>query len=126
MLPLSEFFPHRFWSINTSFILRRNIRMQSIEREVRQFVIDNFVLAAGNGEFSSTDSFLETGLLDSMGILNLVEFVREKYSISIADEELVPEHWDSVRQVVGFVHNRLAAANPPAQGNKMQSVAQDS
>lgn len=100
--------------------------MQSIEREVRQFVIDNFVLAAGNGEFSSTDSFLETGLLDSMGILNLVEFVREKYSIAIADEELVPEHWDSVRQVVGFVQNKLAAANPSAQGDKMQPVAQDS
>lgn len=100
--------------------------MQSIEREVRQFVIDNFVLTAGNGEFSSTDSFLETGLLDSMGILNLVEFVREKYSIAIADEELVPEHWDSVHQVVGFVQNKLTASNPPAQGAKMQPVAQDS
>jgi len=102
--------------------------MQPIEREVRQFVIDNFLLTAGNGEFSSTDSFLETGLLDSMGILNLVEFVREKYSIAIADEELVPEHWDSVRQVVEFVQSKLPAAGKTAsaQQRQMHPVVQDS
>jgi acyl carrier protein len=44
-----------------------------------------------------------------MGILNLVEFVRGRYSIPIEDEELVPEHWDSVRQVAEFVQRKLGA-----------------
>jgi acyl carrier protein len=102
--------------------------MQPIEREVRQFVIDNFLFTAGNGQFSSTDSFLETGLVDSMGILNLVEFVREKYSICIADEELVPEHWDSVQQVVAYVQSKLAAIDHPAAASsrEMLRATQDS
>ena len=85
--------------------------MQHIEQEVRQFVIDNFVRTAGNGDFSDEDSFLETGLVDSMGIMNLVEFVREKFSITIENEELVPEHWDSVRQVAEFIQNKLGVAS---------------
>jgi acyl carrier protein len=44
-----------------------------------------------------------------MGILNLVEFVRGKYAIPIEDEELVPEHWDSVRQIAEFVQRKLGA-----------------
>ena len=86
--------------------------MQQIEQEVRQFVIDNFVREAGDGNFSNEDSFLETGLVDSMGILNLVEFVQEKFSISIVDEELVPEHWDSVRRVAEFVQSKQKRTTP--------------
>jgi len=82
--------------------------MQQIEQEVRQFVVENFVRTAGDGQFSNTDSFLETGLIDSMGILNLVEFVRGQYAIQIEDEELVPEHWDSVRQVADFVQGKMS------------------
>ena len=86
--------------------------MQQIEQEVRQFVVDNFLLTAGDGQFSNTDSFLETGLLDSMGILNLVEFVRQHYAIQIEDEELVPEHWDSVLQIAEFVQKKMGAISP--------------
>lgn len=102
--------------------------MQPIEREVRQFVVDNFLLATGNEEFSSNDSFLEKGLLDSMGILNLVEFVRERYAIAISDEELVPEHWDSIRQVVEFVQSKLVAASQArlAAADQMHPVVQES
>ena len=81
--------------------------MVHIEQEVRQFVIDNFLFDQGNGHFSNDASFLENGLVDSMGILTLVEFVREKYAIPVEDEELVPEHWDSVCCVATFVQNKL-------------------
>ena len=81
--------------------------MVHIEQEVRQFVIDNFLFGQSNGHFSDDDSFLEKGLVDSMGILTLVEFVQEKYAIPVEDEELLPEHWDSVDRVARFVQNKL-------------------
>lgn len=88
--------------------------MQVIEQEVRQFVIDNFVYSDST-QLSNEDSFLESGLVDSMGILTLVEFVKEKYGIPIEDEELVPENWDSVRRIANFVQARLQAAKSPAE-----------
>ena len=89
--------------------------MQQLEQEVRQFIVDNFVFENGNGSFSNEDSFLETGLVDSMSIMTLVEFVKEKYAISIEDEELVPDHWDSVSRIASFVQSRLGLVEASQQ-----------
>lgn len=81
--------------------------MQPIEQEVRQFVVDNFLIGMSNGNLCDDDSFLEKGLVDSMGILSLVTFVQEKYAIPVEDEELVTDNWDSVRQISRFVRGKL-------------------
>jgi len=80
--------------------------MEQIEREVRQFVIDNFLFGEGEAQFSNDDSFLEKGLVDSMGILTLVAFVQDKYAVTVPDEDLVPENWDSVKRIARFVQGK--------------------
>ena len=50
-----------------------------------------------------------------MSILTLVEFVKEKYAISIEDEELVPDHWDSVSRIASFVQSRLGLVEASQQ-----------
>jgi acyl carrier protein len=89
--------------------------MQQLEQEVRQFIIDNFVFGNGDGSFSNEDSFLETGLLDSMSVMTLVEFVKEQYAISVEDDELVPDHWDSVSRIASFVQSRLGLVEASQQ-----------
>ncbi len=84
--------------------------MDQVERELRQFVVENFLYGENEEEFSNDDSFLEKGLVDSMGILTLVSHVQEKYGISIADQELIPENWDTVRRIAEFVHSKLGVA----------------
>jgi acyl carrier protein len=84
--------------------------MEQIERELRQFVVDNFLFGEGEDQLSNDDSFLEKGLVDSMGILTLVAFVEKKYAIGVADEDLVPENWDSVRRIAGFVQSKTKVA----------------
>jgi len=84
--------------------------MLQIERDLRQFVVDNFLYGEGEEQLSNDDSFLQKGLVDSMGILTLVSHVQEKYAISVADEELVPENWDSVRRMADFVQSKLGVA----------------
>ena len=97
--------------------------MQQIEQEVRQFVIENFVFESDNRSFSNDDSFFDTGLLDSMGVLTLVEFVKEKYGISIEDDELLPENWDSVNRIAAFVQARRTQAM--ADQGSLAEIAQN-
>ena len=85
----------------------------NLERELRRFVLDNFLFGQAADSFSDEDSFLDKGLIDSIGVLTLVDFVREKYAIEIKDEELVPENWDSVRRVASFVKAKLNGAAKP-------------
>jgi acyl carrier protein len=81
--------------------------MPNIQTEVRQFIIDNFLFGQRSDEFVNTESFLEGGIIDSTGVLELITFLEERFQISIDDEELVPANLDSVQRVSAFVERKL-------------------
>jgi acyl carrier protein len=69
-------------------------------------VIQNFMFGQGE-HLQDTESFLESGLIDSTGVLELVAFLESTYGITVADEDLVPANLDSVERVCGFVEQKL-------------------
>ena len=79
----------------------------SIEHDVRNFVVSNFLFGVDNG-LTTEQSFLSSGIIDSTGVLELVAFLEENYRLKIADDELVPENLDSLHNVTGFVSRKLA------------------
>lgn len=82
--------------------------MRSVEHELRRFIIDNF-LYGRSVDFSNDDSFLEMGLIDSTGILELVSFLEKQYDITVEDVELVPENLDSIAQLASFIDRKTQA-----------------
>jgi acyl carrier protein len=73
-----------------------------IEATIGQFVHDNYLLGAGE-TLTAEDSLIDRGLIDSMGVLELVTFLEDTFGIQMADDELVPENLDSIRRIVDFV-----------------------
>jgi acyl carrier protein len=80
---------------------------QNVERTVREFVIKNFIFE-DDGSLTPEISFLDSGIIDSTGVLELITFVEETYGIKVEDHEIVPEHLDSIRNVTSFVKRRLS------------------
>jgi acyl carrier protein len=78
----------------------------SIEKEIRKFIEENFILDE-NDNLSSEDSLLEKGIIDSTGVLELVAFIEETYNVKIKDEELIPENLDSIKSISRFIQERL-------------------
>ena len=78
-----------------------------VEPTVRQFVIDNFLYQAGLDTLNDNDSFLGKGIVDSTGVLELVQFLEDTYSIQVGVDELVPENLDSVSQISAYVQRKL-------------------
>ncbi len=74
--------------------------------DVRNFVVENFLFGEGE-KLKNDNSFLENGIVDSTGILELVSFLEENYSISIADDELIPENLDSLKNIDSFLKQKL-------------------
>lgn len=73
--------------------------------KIRSFIIENFLF--GNDEGLKGDSsFLDEGIIDSTGILELVSFLEEEFDIIIDDEELVPENLDSINNVVNYLERK--------------------
>ena len=75
--------------------------------KLREFLIANFYIPPGLRLDDST-SFLEEGIIDSTGVLELVTFVEEHFGVSVRDEDLVPANFDSLRALTAFVE-RLRA-----------------
>ncbi len=82
--------------------------MRHIETELRHFILDNF-LYHQQGHLSDSDSFLEMGVIDSTGMLELVSFLEKHYGIHIEEKDLIPQNLDSVAQMAQFVHRKLSA-----------------
>jgi acyl carrier protein len=77
--------------------------MSTVQAEIRQFVVDNFLFGQNAETFSDEESFLESGVLDSTGVLQLVTFIEQRFDIAIADHELVPDNLDSIARAAAFV-----------------------
>ena len=73
---------------------------------VRNFVIENFLFGDSGGLEGDGASFLENGIIDSTGILELVTFLEETFGITVEDEELIPENLDSIENVARFLDRK--------------------
>ncbi len=81
--------------------------MSDIKSKIREFIVENFLFGDDDG-FDDESSFLEEGIIDSTGILELVNYVEEEFSIGVDDDELVPENLDSVNNLTAFIQRKAA------------------
>ena len=72
---------------------------------IRQFIIENFLFEEDDNLKEDT-SFLENGIIDSTGVLELVMYIEETYAISVDDEDIVPENLDSISNVTEYIQRK--------------------
>jgi acyl carrier protein len=75
---------------------------------LRRFVIDNFLFGREE-ELGDSDSFLENGIIDSTGVLELISFLEQRFGLELAETDLTPENLDSIDKVTRLVESRLPA-----------------
>lgn len=80
---------------------------ESVEESIRAFVLERFPLARQRS-VGNKDSLLESGILDSLGILEVVTFVEREFSITVNDDELQPENFSSIASMGAYVGQKLA------------------
>ena len=73
---------------------------------VRSFIHQNFFVS---GTLGDEDSLLDGGVVDSTGVLELVDFLETQLGVRVLDEEILPENLDSVARIAAFVERKLAA-----------------
>jgi len=87
----------------------------SIRDQVRDFIYENFLFGDSDNRLKDDQSFLDSGVIDSTGVLELVTFVEETFKIKIFDEEIIPENLDSVDRLVQFINDKKEKAPAVAE-----------
>ena len=80
--------------------------MKSVEERIRAYIAENILFSNNGYPHSDEASFLEEGIVDSMGIMELVMFVEEQFGITVEDEELVPDNFDSVSRLSAYIRDK--------------------
>ncbi len=79
--------------------------MTEFKDTITNFIIDNFLFGDDEG-LKDDVSFLNEGIIDSTGILELIVFLEEEFSIEIEDEEMIPENLDSINNLLSFLNKK--------------------
>ncbi len=73
---------------------------------IRTFLAENFLYSADGFPYGDEESLLEAGVVDSTGILELTLFVEETFGFQIPDDDVVPDHFDSVAKLAAYIESR--------------------
>jgi acyl carrier protein len=84
--------------------------MSNTREALRRYVLENCLFTDDGSKLKDGESFLETGLLDSTGILEIILFVEENLGVKVTDDEMVPDNLDSIDSLVAFVDRKQAGA----------------
>jgi acyl carrier protein len=73
---------------------------------IRAFIVENFLFGDTSQDLGDDVSLIETDIVDSTGILELVAFVEETYAIAVKDADIVPANFDSIGRIAAFIASK--------------------
>lgn len=87
--------------------------MNEISATIRGYIVSTFLFGDGS-RLADETSFMENGILDSTGMLELISFIEQEFGLSIDPSELVPDNLDSIRNVTAFIERKTKESAGPA------------
>jgi acyl carrier protein len=79
----------------------------TIESSIKEFIAKNLLFSDGGFLYSDTASFLEEGIVDSVGVMELVSFVEESFGIMVDDLDVTPDNFDSVEKLSTYIQSKI-------------------
>jgi acyl carrier protein len=80
--------------------------MDNLESKIKEFIVRNLLYSGNSYKYSDDASFLEEGIVDSQGVMELVLFVEDSLGVSVDDLEITPDNFDSVNKLTAFVRRK--------------------
>lgn len=89
--------------------------MEDVRAAIRAFILETFFVSDEGETLDDAVSFLENGIVDSTGMLEVIEFLEESFALTVEDDELVPENLDSIDNLTRFVERKRSAGREGAE-----------
>lgn len=85
------------------------MNIQETKKALRTFILENYLFTDDESALNDNDSFLDSGVLDSMGVLELIAFLDDDLSISVEGDEVTPSNLDSIDKIMAFIETKVAS-----------------
>jgi acyl carrier protein len=82
--------------------------LMELEQQIWKYLCDNVLYLDDGFEYSNDSSFIEEGLVDSTGIMEIVMYVQSAFGITVDQQEVTPDNFDSVNKLMAFIRSKQA------------------
>ncbi len=86
------------------------MHLNAVTEKITAFVQEHFPLARRRN-IAEDDPLLEKGIVDSLGVLDLVTFLEHEFSINVTDDELIPQNFHTINRLAAFVQGKTNGAS---------------
>jgi acyl carrier protein len=76
-----------------------------VKEKIHNFIKNNFMIMGGDS-IVEEDSLMEKGIVDSTGVLEVINFLQSDFGIIVADEEMLPENLDSIAKIAAYINRK--------------------
>ena len=83
-----------------------------IEQQIQGFIAEDLLYSDSGFDYPDDVSFLDEGIIDSLGVMELIEFVQKSFGVQVEQSEVTPDNFDSVVKLAAFVRRKLSAEGP--------------
>ena len=80
----------------------------TIEQQLKDYISSNLLFSENGYPYPDNASFLEEGIVDSVGIMELVAFIEENMHVSVEDQEITPDNFDSITKLAAYIQRKSA------------------
>ena len=89
--------------------MSNTLNLESVRQQLRSFILENYLFTDDQSALADNSSFLDGGILDSMGILELIDYLDETFAIKVEGDELIPDNLDSIDSLIAFIGKKSQA-----------------
>ena len=75
----------------------------NIEKTVEKFVVEELIVGGSDTSLDPDQSLVSSGVIDSLAILRLITFIEETFGVTVEDDEVVPENFETINVIKAFV-----------------------
>jgi acyl carrier protein len=80
--------------------------LMTIESQIKDYIMKSLLFSSDGFNYPDSASFLEEGIVDSVGVMELIAFVEENFGLTVADQEITPDNFDSVAKLAAYVRRK--------------------
>ena len=77
-----------------------------IKDKIRAYILENYLFTSDQSALADNDSFLDRGIIDSTGILEVIYFLEDEFGVTVEDDEMIPENLDTVENLLAFISKK--------------------
>src|SRR4051812_22272369 len=93
-------------------------RVMEIESKIREFVAQNLLFSSEHVSLEDNGSFLQQGIIDSLGVVELVSFANREFAVQVGPGEVIPANFDSISKLAAFIRRKQGLLNEDASAGK--------